>query len=843
MSKTFYTDVTRKSNKILARGYRDGRRFEKAVTYRPTLYVSSPDKTEFRSMKGKYLAPIEPGTLWECQQFVEKYKDVDGFDVYGTDRWDHQFIQDYFSEPEWDRSLVNVTTIDLECMADKGFPDIRTAPQPITAITMKNNIDNIFRTWGMGEYASSRKDVQYYQCADEKQLLSMFLEHWTKNYPDVVTGWNTRFFDIPYLKNRICKVLGDDSTAEGYTRQAKLLSPWRGYRDREVTANRLPVVEIDGIQQLDYLDLFRKFAYTYGTQESYALNNIAHVVLGEKKLDYSEFKDLNELYVKDHQKFIDYNIRDVELVDNLEDKLGLITLAMTIAYKGGVNYNDTFTNVPVWDAIINRNLRDRGIIENGRKYQTKDRQIEGAYVKDPQIGLHEWVVSFDLNSLYPHLIMQYNMSPETIVGDRIDCSVDGLLDNKHYDIPDGHCMSARGNLFKTDRKGLLPTLVEQFYNDRVVAKQEMLKTEQELQTFEGDKFERYQLEKKIATLGNQQMAIKILMNSLYGAMSNEYFRYFDNRIAESITMSGQLTIRYAEKVINEYVNKILKTVDVDYVIAIDTDSLYIDLGSFVSATLGSDVDRDKGASFIDKVARQKIEPILEKAYEKLRHYMNASEQRMVMKREVIADKGIWTGKKHYILNVINSEGVQFKEPKLKMMGIEAVRSSTPMVCRTYIKDTLRQIMDTDETTCQAYIKHLKKEFDILPVEDVAFPRGISDLDKYKQGGPFIYGKSTPIHVRGALVYNHYLNENGITNKYDAIFNGDKIKFCYLKLPNMIKENVIAFKTILPDEFNIREYVDYDKQFSKGYLEAIRSIMTAIGWSPERRQRTLEDLWG
>ena len=371
----------------------------------------------------------------------------------------------------------------------------------------------------------------------------------------------------------------------------------------------------------------------------------------------------------------------------------------------------------------------------------------------------------------------------------------------------------------------------------------MLKTEQELQTFEGDKFERYQLEKKIATLGNQQMAIKILMNSLYGAMSNEYFRYFDNRIAESITMSGQLTIRYAEKVINEYVNKILKTDEVDYVIAIDTDSLYIDLGRFVDATLGSNVDRDKGAAFIDKVAHQRIEPILEKAYEKLKQYMNASEQRMVMKREVIADKGIWTGKKHYILNVINSEGVQFKEPKLKMMGIEAVRSSTPMVCRTYIKDTLRQIIDTDENTCQTYIKRLKKEFDTLPVEDVAFPRGISNLDKYKSGGPFIYGKSTPIHVRGALVYNYYLDENGITNKYDAIFNGDKIKFCYLKLPNMIKENVIAFKNILPDEFNIRDYVDYDKQFDKGYLEAIRSIMTAIGWSPEQRQRTLEDLWG
>jgi DNA polymerase elongation subunit (family B) len=794
-------------------------------------------------MKGRDLAEIEPGTLWECQQFIEKYKDVDGFSVYGSDRYDHQFIQDYFGgQVDWDRSLVNVTSIDLECVADKGFPDIRSAPQPITAITVKNNIDNIYYTWGMGEYETDRKDVQYVQCADEPQLLTEFLLHWTKNYPDIVTGWNTRFFDLPYIRNRICRVLGDDSSAAAFTRQANLLSPWKEIRDREVTANRLPVIEIAGIQQLDYLDLFRKFAYTYGTQESYSLNNIAHVVLGEKKIDYSEFKDLNELYEKNHQKFIEYNIMDVELVDRLEDKLGLITLAMTIAYKAGVNYNDTFANVPVWDAIINRNLREKGVIEDGRKYQSKDGQIEGAHVKDPQKGLHEWVVSFDLNSLYPHLIMQYNMSPETIINDTIDCSVDDLLAGKEYDIPEGYCMSARGNLFNTSKKGLLPKLVEQYYDDRVVAKKEMLKTEQELQTFEGDKFERYKLEKKIATLGNQQMAIKILMNSLYGAMSNEYFRYFDPRIAESITMSGQLTIRYAEKVLNEYINKVLKTDNKDYIIAIDTDSLYVNLSDLVRTTLGDNVERNKGAEFVNKVSTQKIEPILEKAYEELRAYLKAPVQKMVMAREVIADKGIWTGKKHYILNVINSEGVQYKEPKLKMMGIEAVRSSTPMVCRNYIKDTLRLIMDTDEITCQEYIKDLKKEFNSLPVEDVAFPRGVSNLDKYKSSGPFIYGKSTPIHVRGALVYNHHLKESGYQNKYDEIFGGDKIKFCYLKLPNLIKENVIAFKNVLPDELNIREYVDYDKQFDKGYLEAIGSIMTAIGWSPERRQRTLEDFW-
>lgn len=849
---TFYTDVTRRrrGNKIFFRGYHNGRAVKKSVTYRPTLYMGPVKKgadapIEAHSLKGVPLTSVEPGTMWECGQFVDKYSDVDGFDVYGTDRFEHQFIQDHFQDVEWDRSLINVTTIDIECMADKGFPDIRQANQPITAITLKNNIDNLYHTWGLNDFETDRDDVKYYQFDDEKALLSDFLLHWTKNYPDVLTGWNSRFFDLPYLFNRLKRVLTVDG-GHGKDDDAwvgKRMSPFGLHDWREITAYNMPVVELVGIQQLDYLDLFRKFAYTYGTQESYSLNNIAHVVLNEKKLDYSEFADLNELYTKNHQKFIDYNIKDVELVDRLEDKLGLITLAMTVAYKGGVNYTDTFSNVPVWDAIINRELRKRGIVEDGRRFATKDGQIVGAHVKDPIVGMHNWICSFDLNSLYPHLIMQYNMSPETIVPEQIPCTVDDLLEGKEYAIPDGYCMSARGNLFRSDEKGLLPQLVEQFYDDRVVAKNEMLAAQQELENYKGDKFGRYKLEKTIATLGNQQMAIKILMNSLYGAMSNEYFRYFDTRIAESITMSGQLTIRHAEKTLNEYLNNVLSTDGVDYIIAIDTDSVYVNLGPLVNNVFPSGVSMDKGSAFLDKVAREKLEPILDKAFTDLKEYMHAYEQKMVMKREVVANKGIWTGKKHYILNVINSEGVQFAEPKLKMMGIEAVRSSTPQWARDEIKKTLGEIMSKEEREVQEYISDLRNRFNELPVEDIAFPRGVRGLDKYRDNtGGQLYGKSTPIHVRGALIHNHYLKEYKVENKYGELFDGDKLKFCYLKLPNMVKENVIAFKNVLPDEFKVRDYVDYDKMFDKGYLEAIRTIMSAVGWTPEQRQRTLEDFW-
>jgi len=397
-------------------------------------------------------------------------------------------------------------------------------------------------------------------------------------------------------------------------------------------------------------------------------------------------------------------------------------------------------------------------------------------------------------------------------------------------------MTARGNLFDKNKKGLIPTIVESYYNERSVVKKKMLAAEQKLvKTDKSDKHAVYQLEKEIATYGNQQMAIKILMNSLYGATSNEYFRYFDQRIAESITMSGQLTIRWAEQKINAYMNKVLKTEDKDYVVAIDTDSLYIRMGDLVSA-----VEPRDPVSFLDKVATEKIEPLLAQAYEELKEYMNCAEQKMVMAREVIAEKGIWTGKKHYVLNVWNNEGVQFEEPKLKIMGIEAVRSSTPAVCRDLIKDTVKKILVSSEKEIQAIISAERDNFRQLPAEDIAFPRSVNNLDKYTDKS-LIYRKGTPIHVRATLLHNYHIDKLGLGNKHEKIYSGEKIKFLYLKKPNRLYENVVAFKNVLPDEFNIRDFVDYDLQFEKAFVEPIKTILDAIGWEVEKRA-TLEDFW-
>jgi DNA polymerase elongation subunit (family B) len=837
---TFYTCVELIGNNILFCGYKNGTRIQEKIPYKPTFYISSNKPSEFKTLEGGYVSPISPGTIGDCRDFIKQYSEVENFKIYGNTNYIHQFISDAFHSRgiNWDRNIINVTTLDIEVQSDQGFPVPEKADYPVTAITVKNNIDNVFYVFGVGEWSKDKsilpknllEKVVYVDCESEAHLLMKFITHWRANYPDVLTGWNSRVFDTVYLVNRITKIIGED--------MARHLSPWGILQERfiERGGREEQVFEIRGIQQLDFLDCFRKFGYTYGTQENYKLDTIAHVVLGENKIDYSEYGTLHDLYKKNYQLYIDYNIKDVEIVDRLEHKTGLITLAMTVAYKALVNMTESFGSVGVWDALIYNELRSRNIVIPPKITNTKERKIEGAYVKDPQTGMHEWVMSFDLNSLYPHIIMQYNMSPETVMSQKcIGVTVSKLLEDEAYNVPSNYCMSATGQYFDRTKKGIVPQIVESLYKERSILKKQMLVAEQQSQ-----KEKSYEIERKIVTFNNQQMAIKILMNSLYGALSNEFFRYYDMRVAESITVTGQLTILWAQKEINNYLNKILNTQEEDYVIAIDTDSLYIRVKNLVKKISKADATTEECVKLLDQFASQKLEPLLEESYNNLCKYMNGYEQKMVMKREVIADKGIWTGKKHYALNVHNSEGVQYSTPKLKIMGIEVVRSSTPMSCRTMLKDSIGVIMNTNEENTQKYIQECREKFNTLQAEDIAFPRGVSDIEKFGDRHT-IYKKSCPIHVRAALLYNHYININKIEKMYAPIYSGDKIKFLYLKQPNTIFENVIAFQTVLPEEINIRKYVDYDLQFQKAYLEPLKTILDAIGWSTEKHT-TLEDFF-
>jgi DNA polymerase elongation subunit (family B) len=668
--------------------------------------------------------------------------------------------------------------------------------------------------------------IEYVECFDEKDLLRKFVGHWSspRFVPDVLTGWNTKFFDMPYLINRMGNL--------GMEQYYKRLSPWNMVDKREVTVQgRLSqFYAILGIQSLDYLDLYKKFIYTQ--QESYKLDHIAYVELNENKISYDEYGSLHSLYKNNFQKFIDYNIKDVEIIERLEDKLGLITLCMTIAYKGGVNYVDAFGTTGIWDTFIYRKLTDDGIAVPPKVDNDKT-EFAGGYVKAPMVGKHKWVVSFDLNSLYPHLIMQYNMSPETVRDVRV-AGIDPDVCLKGYTHDDGeNSMAANGTLYRKDKRGVIPTIIDTLYSERKVIKTEMLKAEQESQTDDS-----YRLVKKISNLNNQQMAIKILMNSLYGALGNRFFRYYDLRVAEGITLSGQLSIRWAEDATNKFMNMVVGTSDVDYVIAIDTDSLYVNFEPLISKL---NIPESKVVSVIDKMCQDQFVPMMSRSYQTLSDNMSSYENKMVMEREVIADVGIWTAKKRYILNVHNSEGVQYKEPKLKIMGIEAVKSSTPAICRDALKSIFKVIVEEDESSTQDAIKTFREYFYSRPAHEVAFPRGVSNITKWRDlnndnGG--LYKKGTPIHVRGVLVYNNAILENKLSKKYALVKNGEKIKFCYIKVPNPCNENVIAFPDYLPEEFGMSKYIDYPLQFEKTFLSPIIPILSSIGWDVEPKA-TLE----
>jgi len=827
---SFYTSYDRYGNYLLYRGYNhQGVPVITKYKLEPQLYIPTDKRTDWTAIDGTPVAPIEFSSVNEMKAFIKKYEDVSNFKFYGQDRVMWQRIQKKFpKEIEFNQSLINVVNLDIEVHSEDGFPEPDQALHPVTAITLKSSKKMFYEVWGCGEYDVSQSPhkhlrIRYHKCEDEYDLLERFLKYWMSEYPEVLTGWNIRMFDIPYLVNRITKLFGEHVS--------KRMSPWNMVRETTVSfkGKTMLTQQISGISQLDYMDLFQKFGYSYGPQESYSLNHISHVVLGEKKMSYEEYGSLRNLYKENHQLYIDYNIKDVELIDRMDEKLDLLGLAFTLAYKAGVNYTDIFGTTAIWDSIIYRELASRKVAVPAsplrRDRETLKVHFAGGYVKEPHVGAHDWVVSFDLNSLYPNIIAQWNMSPETI-------TMNGTNMSK----------AANGVGFDNSREGVFPKLVKKYYAERKEVKKEMIEWQKMQQ-----KGSTKEIEKQIASLNNKQMAVKILMNSLFGAIGNKWYRYFDLRVAEAITLTGQHVIKTCEAAINKELNKLLETDNKDYVIAIDTDSIYVNFKKFVEKFNPKDP-----VKFLDEACINHFNKILEVALEKLFKEMNCFENRMVMEREVIADRGIWTAKKRYILNVHNSEGVQYEEPKLKIMGIEAIKSSTPEICRTKFKEIFKLIISSNEAEVQKFIMNFRSEFKTLAPEEVAFPRSVTlygekivNNKKVKfsySDRKTIYKKGSPIHVRGSLLYNKYLKELGLTDRYELIGNGDKIKFTYLKLPNHIKENVIAFPMHLPKEIKLQQYIDYDKQFDKTFLEPLRFILDAVGWNHEETA-TLDEFFG
>jgi DNA polymerase elongation subunit (family B) len=829
----FYTNIIQRGNTLFVRGVDGNQRVTDKVNYCPTLYnLTDKGSTGYKTLDGRDVLPHTFDSIQEAKNHLELSPSQEI--VFGSTQFPYCYIGDnYPNDIPWDKDKILIVTIDIEVECENGFPNPKEAIEPLLSITMKNHQNKKIIVWGLHEFQNYRDDVDYRQCRNEEDLLQKFISTWQEIYPDIITGWNTEFFDIPYLCNRIKNLFGDD--------EIRRLSPWRSVFDREVfqMGRKQQVYNIQGVAALDYYDLYRKFTYT--NQERYTLDHIAFVELGERK-DGNPFETFKEWYQKDYQSFIEYNITDVELVDKLEDKMRLIELCLTMAYDGKVNYVDVLGTVRYWDTVIYNHLRKKNIVIPPKKENEKTEKFEGAYVKDPIIGKHDWVLSFDLNSLYPHLIMQYNISPETLVNNGskiVDGMVDKILDDEISNDTDD-CMTPNGAFFRKDVKGFLPEIMENVYNDRVKYKKLLLEAKQEYENT-GDPA----LLKKISRYDNIQMAKKISLNSAYGAIGNSYFRYFDLLVATAITTSGQLSIRWIEKSLNEHLNKILETDKIDYVIASDTDSVYITLDKLVAKFFPEGTPTEKIINFLDKVASEKLEPFIDRSYQLLAKKMNAYDQKMFMKREVIADTGIWVAKKRYILNAYDIEGVRFKEPQLKIMGLEAVKSSTPMPCREKIKEALKLIVKGEEGKLNDFIQGFREEFMQLPPEDVAYPRSCNGIEKFK-GDSALFKKGAPMHCKGSILYNFLIDRHNLESKYVKINEGDKIRYLHLKRQNPFSCSAFSFMTVVPRELDIINYIDFETQFEKSFIEPLRFITEKISMRIDDSygvQGSLEDFFG
>ena len=853
-----YTNVAVRGNHILCRGIdENGERFQRKEEYSPTLFVASQKESEYKTLDGCYVEPIKPGSISDTRDFIKRYEGIQGFDVYGNTDYVYQFIGDnYKGEVDYDFSKIKVANIDIECESEHGFPKPEDANEKINAITVDFN--GWIYVFGLGEFhiddSSYDGKLRQFQFDTEEELLDSFLSTWELESPDIITGWNVRFFDIPYLVNRISNVLG--------SKEVKRLSPWKIIKEKVVRKmNREnQTFDLVGVATVDYYELYQTF--TYVNQESYRLDHIAFVELGEKKLSYDEYDSMSTFYKNDFQKFIEYNIKDVELITKLEDKMKLIELAVSLAYAAKVNFMDVFGQVRMWDCIIYHYLMEHNIVPPPKTMSKKDEQYAGAYVKDPIVGMHDWVVSFDLNSLYPHLIMQYNISPETKIQQQKDYMItpNSVLgeQSEHFKkalkshTDKDYSVAANGTCYTRKRKGFLPALMEKLYKERKMYKGKMIeaqKLQQEIPKMNMPNLGRHALNEKckrdIAKYNNFQLVRKIQLNSAYGAIGNEWFRYFNVDMAEAITLSGQLSIRWIADKLNEFMNKTVGTEDYDYVVASDTDSVYLRLGNLVDKVcLGR--TKQQIVDFLNKASEEIILPFIKKQYDELATTMNAYDNKMIMDRECIADKGVWTAKKRYMMRVHDSEGVRYEEPKTKIMGIETTRSSTPQVVRDSLKEAINLILTSDENTVISFIEDFREKFNNFTPEEIAFPRGVNGMTKYNDRAS-IYKKSTPIAVKGSLIYNHYVDKLKLEKKYRKIISGDKIKFVHLIKPNPLggvagQDQVVAFPNDLPREFELQEFVDYETHFQKSFLDPLKNILEKIGWNHEHVV-TLEGLFG
>lgn len=802
-----------------------------------------PSKAEdatFKTFDGRTLAPKKFQSIGDARKFIDQYKKVDNFQIFGQQNWINNFLHEAFNEDiVYDDSLIKIGYLDIEVDTEDGYPDMQEADREINAISL--TVGKKTYLWGLKDYQPD-KDTEFFWFETEEELLDHFVKFWARLELDAVSGWNTTTFDLVYTIRRITKVLSWN--------KALKLSPWGIIKERQIKSYRgtmVDIYDVYGIIDLDFLPAFKKFRPPTLNPDDNKLDTVAHVVLKEKKLDYSAYGSLRKLYRENPQLFYDYNVKDSRLVQRLEDDLNILKLMFNMAYSAKINVHECFMPTKLWDSIIYGFLKQKGTIIpiqvfDGPSDDDSDEKFEGAYVKVPNPHFYKWVVSFDVTSLYPSLFMHYNIGPDTFRG-RYDVNNATLLAMAPHGFESmltgkNLSMAANGAMYSRDYPSFMTEIIQYYFDKRQHYKVLKNDTSKQAETTT-DKKEKKRLKALERIYDIYQQNFKISLNALYGANGNKGFRFYDLIHAEAITISGQLTIKTAEKYVNRYLNKIMGTTGVDYCIGADTDSLYMNFAPILEKF---NVPEGKECDFLDRFAKEKVQPVLNECFSDLSRYMNSFQQKLYMKREKISDRVLWVAKKRYFQRVLDNEGTRYETPKTEVTGLESVRTTVPEFCRNKLKEAYEIILSKTEDDMQRLVRETRETFYTLRFDEIGTPKGCKGLDKYGDNR-LIYrhekGVGVPIHVRGALLYNHWLAEKGLP--YEEILEGEKIRYCYLKMPNPIHENVISAPRLLPTEMGLDEYIDYEEQFEKNFLKPLRTVLHIVGWNEEPRA-TLEGLF-
>lgn len=899
----FYTNLYQDGNTIYERYIEDGADRTRKLKYSPVLYKHGAGS--LKDIYGASVVPVQHETIGDARRWMREMQSINK-EVLGMDNFVYQHLyHSYPGDVPFNQQQLDIHFLDIEVPTRDGFPDPKINRWEIDAITVystKSGKFHVFttRNWCKEKSVLWTDDdgkptyipdlVDYHQCDSERQLLAKFIVFFKENTPHIISGWNTEFFDIPYTLGRIEKVLGSKFIHK--------MSPFGIANQITVSPNEDETIiswEIAGVACIDYLAGYKKF--TFKRRPNYRLDYIGQVEVGAKKIPFTH-KSYLDFAEQDPQLYIDYNIRDVDIVRRLDDRVAILSLILSVAYYAHIGFEDVFSPLKTWDAVIHMNLHNNGIICPENKSAVKT-PFCGAYVKQPITALYKWVKSFDLTSLYPHIIMGWNISPDTMMGqydlprmindagrDQADLHAAGLIAGT-MKLPDNdYCFAGNGMMYTREKRGILPIEVEkvfkqrkeaktaEFYADKVATWAQAIitdrhgkdvgtdapnvykpYTEDELKAFNNSSLTRIiELARKEEKLQNvTQQAKKVLINSLYGALGNKYFRFFQLLNAEAVTTSGQWAIQWIMRKMNEFLNAKCGTTDFDYVIYGDTDSIYLNFEPFVEMCAKrkgikvEDLPTIKWVDFLDKYAREVCEPYIDKSYRELAEYARMYEHKLFMDREIIADRAFWTGKKRYAANVWDSEGKRKYDsegnvvPKLKIMGIETQRSSTPPFAADMLMKSIKTILTKTEADLQELVTKVKAEYPTVDYREVCSVSSANNLDSLHNN--FVPVSGCPGHVKSAINFNMLAEKYGA----DPIRSGDKIQMMILKQPNpLMNVPTLAIPSggEIPREFNIdiKKYIDFTEMYEKHYIKPLTNICESIGWVPEKKA-SLDDLFG